>query len=129
MSGALARGKQPDLTAYKVLCVGLFVLQTLAVICVTDFDGYRQMCSISLAQLALFVAMALCSPCRQPFCVLFLVANWIFNCGQIACIAAGYEDALNLDFRWYGSQATIASAFRFYLFSQTLIAVGCTFLI
>lgn len=127
MSRVFTQGTKPDLTVvYKVLCVGLLALQALALACVPEFDDYGQMCFVSLAQLALFVAMAMASPCRQPFCILFLVANWIFNCGQIACIAAGYglDEVLNLDFRLFGTQTTIEAAFRFYLYSQTLVAAG-----
>ena len=115
---------KPNLAVYKVLCVGLLTIQALGLACISGFDDYGQMCFVSLVQLALFVAMALVSPCRQPFCILFLVANWIFHCGQIVCVVAGYDDVLNLDFRSYGSQVTIEDAFRFYLYSQTLIAAG-----
>lgn len=124
MSGIFLKEVNPVLSVYKILCIGALIIQVLVFACVPSFGDYGQMCFISLVQLALFVAIALASPCRQPFCILFLVANWIFNCGQIACIAAGHADALNLDFRWYGSQETIASAFRFYLYSQTFIAAG-----
>lgn len=130
MSGFFARGTKPDITVYRVLCTVVLVLQALGIVCVPCFDDYGLMCFISLAQLALFVVAALAFPSRQPFVILFLVANWIFNCGQIACIAAGYgtDDVLNLDFRWYGSPAIIESAFRFYLYSQTLVAAGALLL-
>lgn len=130
MSSLLTRGVRSDLTVYRVCCLVALVLQALAIVCVPSFDSYCRMCFVSLAQLVLFVAVALVSPCRQPFVILFLVANWIFNCGQIACIAAGYgtDDVLNLDFRWYGSSITIESAFRFYLYSQTLVAAGALLL-
>ena len=126
MSKVIIQGVKPGLTVYKVLCIGLLALQVLVLACMPEFANYGLMCFVSLAQLALFVAMALASPCRQPFCILFLVANWIFNCGQIACIAAGhgYADVLNLDFRLFGTQTAIETAFRFYLYSQTLIAAG-----
>ena len=124
MNRSIVRVVKSDLAVYKVLCVCLLGLQCLAVICASSFGNYGQMCFISLVQLALFVGMVLVSPCRQPFCILFLVANWIFNCGQIACVAAGHDDVLNLDFRWYGSSMVVADAFRFYLYSQSLIAVG-----
>lgn len=130
MSGLFARGAKPDITVYRVLCTVVLVLQALGIVCVPCFDDYGLMCFVSLAQLALFVVAALAFPSRQPFVILFLVANWIFNCGQIACIAAGYgtDDVLNLDFRWYGSPAIIESAFRFYLYSQTLVAAGALLL-
>ena len=126
MSLLISRPVKLKFTVRKVLYACILALQGLA-ICVLDFSNYGQMCLTSVAQLALFVIMALASSCRQPFTILFLVANWIFNCGQIVCIAAGYDDVLNLDFRQYGSQATISLAFRFYLYSQTLIAAGALF--
>lgn len=130
MSGLFARDAKPDITAYRVLCTVVLVLQALGIVCVPSFDDYGLMCVVSLAQLALFIAAALAFPSHQPFVILFLVANWIFNCGQIACIAAGYgtDDVLNLDFRWYGSPTTIDSAFRFYLYSQTLVVAGALLL-
>lgn len=130
MSGFFERGTKPDITVYRVLCTVVLVLQALGIVCVPCFDDYGLMCFISLAQLALFVVAALAFPSRQPFVILFLIANWIFNCGQIACIAAGYgtDDVLNLDFRWYGSPAIIESAFRFHLYSQTLVAAGALLL-
>lgn len=130
MSGLFARDTKPDITAYRVLCTVALVLQALGIVCLPRFDDYGLMCFVSLAQLALFVVAALAFPGRQPFVILFLVANWIFNCGQIACIAAGYgtDDVLNLDFRWYGSPTTIDSAFRFYLYSQTFVTAGALLL-
>ena len=130
MSMLISRNAKPDITVYRVLCSVVMMLQLLGIVCVPHFDDYGLMCFVSLAQLALFVAVALMSPSRQPFVILFLVANWIFNCGQIACIAAGYgtDDVLNLDFRWYGSPSTIESAFRFYLYSQTFVAAGALLL-
>lgn len=113
-----------DLTSYKVLSAIAIALQTAIIAAVGTFDGYGTMCTASVLQLAFLVAILAFSPCRQLFAVLFLVANWIFHCGQIACVAAGYNDVLNLDFRMYGSAATVAEAFSFYLYSQSLVAMG-----
>lgn len=130
MSMLLSRDTKPDITVYRVRCIVVMVLQLLGIVCIPRFDDYGFMSFVSLAQLAIFVAAALVSPGRQPFVILFLVANWIFNCGQIVCIAMGYgtDDVLNLDFRWYGSPMTIENAFRFYLYSQTLVCAGALLL-
>ncbi len=113
-----------DLTSYKVLSTTAIALQMVVIVAVGTFDGYGAMCAVSVLQLAFLVAILALSPCRQLFAVLFLAANWIFHCGQIACVAAGYNDVLNLDFRMYGSAATVAEAFSFYLYSQSLLAMG-----
>lgn len=117
-----------DLTAYKVLSAIAIVLQILVIVAIGEFDGYVTMCGASLLQLTLFLAILYFSPCKQLYVSLFLVANWIFHCGQIACIAAGYNDVLNLDFRIYGSASTAASAFLFYLYSQSLLMLGAVVL-
>lgn len=113
-----------DLTSYKVLSTIAIALQMVVIAIVGTFDGYGAMCAASVLQLAFLVAILAFSPCRQLFAVLFLAANWIFHCGQIACVAAGYNDVLNLDFRMYGSAATVAEAFSFYLYSQSLLTMG-----
>lgn len=116
--------KRPSLTVYKVCALYALILQALAVACIANFSSYGGMCLVSCIQLVVLIGVILASPCRQPFCILFLTANWIFHCGQIICIAVGQDAALNLDFRLYGSASTIASAFRFYLYSQMLVAAG-----
>ena len=124
MSRFAFRSDRQRLAVFKVVCFCVLALQALAVACLPRFGDYGLMCSVSLAQLGLFVVLGVLSPTRQPFFILFIVANWIFHCGQIACIAAGHNEVLNLDFRLYGSQTTIEDAFRFYLCSQALIAAG-----
>ena len=116
-----------DLIPYKALSAIAIVLQVLVIAAVGSFDDYGAMCAVSVFQLAFLVTILILSPYRQYFIVLFLVANWIFHCGQIACVAAGYNDVLNLDFRMYESAATVAEAFPFYLYSQSLLAVGAVF--
>lgn len=124
MGQSIASLRKPSLSVYKVLGIGFLVLQSAIIACVPTFSDFGAMCLISLIQLVLCVAIEVASPCRQPFSIVFLVANWIFHCGQIACLAAGYDEALNLDFRLYGSSEIVSEAFRFYLYSQTLIAAG-----
>ena len=123
----MARSSIIDLTSYKVLSVIAIALQTVVIATVGMFDDYGAMCVASVLQLAFLVATLAFSPCRQLFVILFLVANWIFHCGQIACVAAGHNEVLNLDFRMYGSFSTIAGAFLFYLYSQSLLALGAVF--
>ncbi|HIU05950.1 MAG TPA: O-antigen polysaccharide polymerase Wzy [Candidatus Coprousia avicola] len=120
--------KKPSLAVYKVCSLYILLLQALTVACISSYSNYGVMCLVSCIQLAVLIGVMLASPCRQPFSILFLIANWIFHCGQIACIAAGQNSVLNLDFRLYGSASTIESAFRFYLYSQTLVAAGSVLL-
>lgn len=120
----MVRSTINDLTSYKVLSVIAIALQMVAIVAVGTFDSYGAMCVASVLQLVFLVVTLAFSPCRQLFAILFLAANWIFHCGQIACVAAGYNDALNLDFRMYGSSSTIVGAFLFYLYSQSLLALG-----
>ena len=115
------------LISYKVLSVFAISLQMVVIAAVGTLDDYGDMCAASVLQLAFLVATLAFSPCRQLFVILFLIANWIFHCGQIACVAAGHNEVLNLDFRMYGSFSTIAGAFLFYLYSQTLLALGAVF--
>lgn len=121
---AMSRATVNDLIRYKVLSAIAISLQMLVVVAFGSFDGYVAMCAASVLQLVFLVAILSISPCRQSFAVLFLVADWIFHCGQIVCVAAGHNDVLNLDFRMYGSVTTIAGAFDFYLFSQSFLALG-----
>lgn len=116
------------ISAHKVLSIAAIVLQTLIVAALGKIDGYGAMCVVSVLQLIFLVSLLAFSPSQQFFVILFLIANWVFHCGQIACIANGHVDALNLDFRMYGSSSTIADAFRFYLYSQSLIALGSVLL-
>lgn len=113
-----------SLSVYKVCGLYILLLQALAVSCFFNYSSYVAMFWVSCIQLVVLIGIMLASPCHQPFSILFLIANWIFHCGQIACIAAGQNGALNLDFRLYGSESAITSAFWFYFYSQTLVAAG-----
>ena len=108
----------------KPLEILIILIQALLFACVSSFDGYAQMAWISSVQLMILIGILLLSPRGQSFSILFLVANWVFHCGQLICLANGNSDSLNLDIRWYGSTAEIAEAFRYYFYAQSLIASG-----
>lgn len=113
-----------SLSTYKLLASLAIAGQVLAFACIQPMADYSQMAGASILQLVLLVVVLSFSPCRQSFCILFLVVDWIFHCGQIACIAAGQYDSLNLDFRWYVSPSVAGQAFEFYFFAQSLVALG-----
>lgn len=124
MISAILSKKRPNLAVYKVCGMYILLFQALAVACISRLSSYGDMCLVSCIQLLVLIGVLLASPCRQPLSILFLIANWIFHCGQIVCVAAGQDSALNLDFRLYGSESTITYAFWFYFYSQTLVAAG-----
>lgn len=113
-----------SLSAYKLLASLVVTVQALAFACAQPMTGYSQLAASSLVQLVLLIAVLAFSPCKQSFSILFLVADWVFHCGQLVCIAAGQYSSLNLDFRWYVSPSVAAQAYAFYFYAQSLVALG-----
>lgn len=113
-----------SLPVFKLLASFAIMAQALLFACVRPMVDYSQMAAASVLQLIFLIAVLGFSPRRQSFCILFLVADWVFYCGQFACIAVGQYGSLNLDFRLYVSPSVAERAFSFYFYAQSLISFG-----
>lgn len=113
-----------DLFRYKVLALMVIGLQAVPIVCLSDVSNYNIMAVASVVQVAFLVLVLVLSPVKQPFCIVYLVVNWVFHFGQLLCVSSGHIEGVAIDFRLYGNTSINLSAFLYAFISQSLIAAG-----
>ncbi len=89
-------------------------------------SSYKIWAIISLCQLVLnlFVIWKMSNTRVLSFISFFIILNAIFYCGHIYMLGFNIEGDLNLNFTYYGDSIARIGAFKYYLYSQLLLAFG-----
>lgn len=112
----------------KESIIGCFVLlfELPFILSMNAEASYRLWALISTTQLILHLAVIWNMGKTRiiSFASFFIVLTAIFHCGHILILGFGIPGVLNLDFTLYGDVISRIGAFKFYLYSQLLLAIG-----